>query len=169
MRPRNSITRAWLAVVERPKVASVMVASTAPRLTRFKVLNVSKLNRNVTPSHGRRNSFDTEASMLTYPGLRKVLRPSLPSVPAAGLVKRTGGVPEAQAERRRAGTRLVGSVAYYPEKYGDQLIPLAISIVRGAVAPPATFVRHELVTPANVHGFYGQAAAPLTSASKGQN
>jgi ribose transport system substrate-binding protein len=68
-------------------------------------------------------------------------------------------VPEAQAELRRAGTRLVGSVAYYPEKYGDQLIPLAISIVRGAVVPPATFVRHELVTPENVNRFYGQTQA----------
>jgi hypothetical protein len=75
MRPRNSITRAWLAVVERPNVASVMVASTAPRLTRFKVLNVSKLNRNVTPSHGRRNSFDTEASMLNIQGCGRCCGP----------------------------------------------------------------------------------------------
>jgi ribose transport system substrate-binding protein len=57
---------------------------------------------------------------------------------------------------RRPGTRLVGSVAYFPERYGDELIPLALSIVNGNPAPPAVFVKHLLVTPENVNRIYSK-------------
>ena len=41
----------------------------------------------------------------------------------------------ARAELRRPGTRLVGSVAYFPERYGDELIPLALNILRQKPVP----------------------------------
>ncbi len=48
----------------------------------------------------------------------------------------------------------MGSVAYFPERYGDQLIPLALTLIRGKTVPPATFVKHVLVTPQNVDRIY---------------
>lgn len=63
-------------------------------------------------------------------------------------------IEEARAEMRRAGTRLVGSVAYFPERYGQDLIPLAISMAAGKPAPPAVFTKHKLVTPKNVDEVY---------------
>ena len=63
-------------------------------------------------------------------------------------------IPEAREELRRLGSRLVGSVVYFPERYGDQLIPLALSIIRGKAAPPAVFVKHVLVTRQNVDRIY---------------
>jgi ribose transport system substrate-binding protein len=63
-------------------------------------------------------------------------------------------VAEARREMRRPGTRLVGSVAYYPETYGERLIPLAVDILRGQSVPAAVYTRHHLVTPANVNRLY---------------
>ncbi len=57
-------------------------------------------------------------------------------------------------ELRRPGTRLVGSVAYFPERYGDELIPLARAILQKKQVPSAVFVEHQLVTPKNVGLIY---------------
>lgn len=61
---------------------------------------------------------------------------------------------DARNELRRKGTRLIGSVAYFPENYGDDLIPLAMSIIGKKPAPPAVFVKHQLITPKNVSLIY---------------
>ncbi len=69
----------------------------------------------------------------------------------------------ARAELRRPGTRLVGSVAYFPERYGEELIPLALNILRQKPVPTAVFVKHQLLTPRNVDLIYPldePAAAP---------
>jgi ribose transport system substrate-binding protein len=64
------------------------------------------------------------------------------------------GEPEARAELRSPHTRLIASVAYFPEKYGDGLIRLALDILAGKAVPPAVFTGHQLITPANVDHFY---------------
>ncbi len=62
--------------------------------------------------------------------------------------------PEARAEMRNSSTRLVASVAYFPEKYGDGLIRLALDILARKAVPPAVFVNHQVVTPENVDHLY---------------
>ncbi|HWD00205.1 MAG TPA: substrate-binding domain-containing protein [Candidatus Sulfopaludibacter sp.] len=64
------------------------------------------------------------------------------------------GEPEARAELRTPHTRLIGSVAYFPEKYGDGLLRLALDILARRVVPPAVFTNHQLITPENVDHFY---------------
>ncbi len=61
---------------------------------------------------------------------------------------------EARAELRTPGTRLVASVAYFPEKYGDGLIRLALDILGNKAVPPAIFTSHQVITPENVDHFY---------------
>lgn len=61
---------------------------------------------------------------------------------------------EARAELRRPGTRLVGSVAYFPERYGEELIPLALNILSQKPVPSTVFVKHQLLTPRNVDLVY---------------
>jgi ribose transport system substrate-binding protein len=61
---------------------------------------------------------------------------------------------EARAEMRRRGTRLIGSVAYFPEKYGDRLIKLAFDILQGRNVPPAVFIEHVVITPGDVDRYY---------------
>jgi ribose transport system substrate-binding protein len=62
--------------------------------------------------------------------------------------------PEGRAELRERGTRLIGSVAYFPEKYGAELIAVALDILHRRPVPPAVFVKHQLVTPENVNHVY---------------
>jgi ribose transport system substrate-binding protein len=62
--------------------------------------------------------------------------------------------PDARVELREPRTPLVGSVGYFPEKYGDGLLRLALDILGGKPVPPAVFVRHHLITPDNVDHFY---------------
>lgn len=64
------------------------------------------------------------------------------------------GTLDARNELRRPGTRLIGSVAYFPERYGDELIPLALSILLHKPVPSAVFVKHRLMTPGNVDLLY---------------
>jgi ribose transport system substrate-binding protein len=62
--------------------------------------------------------------------------------------------PDARAELREPRTPLVASVAFFPERYGDGLIKLALDILAHRPAPPALFIHHQLVTPANVDHLY---------------
>jgi ribose transport system substrate-binding protein len=62
--------------------------------------------------------------------------------------------PEARAELRSAKTRLIASVAYFPEKYGDGLLRLALDLLGRKAVPPAVFTSHQIITSENVDHFY---------------
>jgi ribose transport system substrate-binding protein len=62
--------------------------------------------------------------------------------------------PEARAELRTHNTRLIASVAYFPEKYGDGLIKLALDLLAHKPVSPAVFTNHQIITPENVDHFY---------------
>jgi ribose transport system substrate-binding protein len=64
------------------------------------------------------------------------------------------GEPDARAELRRPRTPLVGTVGYFPERYGDDLLALALDLLAHRPTPPAKFVRHQVITPANVDHLY---------------
>lgn len=73
--------------------------------------------------------------------------------------------PEGRAELRQPKTRLIGSVAFFPERYGGDLIRVSIDILNRRPVPPAVFVEHKLITPGTVNHFYPndsltQAATP---------
>jgi ribose transport system substrate-binding protein len=61
---------------------------------------------------------------------------------------------EARAELRRPRTPLVASVGFFPERYGEALIHLALQILGKKPAPPATFTKTKLIVPANVDHYY---------------
>jgi ribose transport system substrate-binding protein len=65
-----------------------------------------------------------------------------------------GASSDGRAELRTPGTRLVGSVGYFPEKYGPDLIALALKILDKRPVPSAVFAHHCLITPENVDHFY---------------
>src|SRR5438270_5204881 len=62
--------------------------------------------------------------------------------------------PEGRAELREPNTRLVGSVAFFPERYGPDLIKVSLDILNKRPVPPAVFVDHKLVTPTIVDHYY---------------
>jgi ribose transport system substrate-binding protein len=62
--------------------------------------------------------------------------------------------PEGRDELRKPYTRLVGSVAFFPELYGENVIRLAVDILTGRPVPPAVFVNHKLITSSTVNHYY---------------
>jgi ribose transport system substrate-binding protein len=62
--------------------------------------------------------------------------------------------PEGRAELRRPRTRLIGSVAYFPERYGPDLIRVSLDILNQRPVPPAVFVEHKMITPETVDHYY---------------
>ncbi len=62
--------------------------------------------------------------------------------------------PDARTELRQPRTPFVGSVAYFPERYGQELIALALDILARRPTPPAQFVKHQVITAANLDRFY---------------
>jgi ribose transport system substrate-binding protein len=62
--------------------------------------------------------------------------------------------PEGRAELRDPRTRMIGSVAYFPEKYGPAVIRLALDILSRKPTPPAVFMKHQLITPESVDHLY---------------
>ncbi|HHW86709.1 MAG TPA: substrate-binding domain-containing protein [Chloroflexi bacterium] len=56
-------------------------------------------------------------------------------------------------ELRHPGTRIVGSTAFMPERYGEKLVDLALRILRGEPAPPAVYIDHVFIDPNNVDAY----------------
>lgn len=61
---------------------------------------------------------------------------------------------EGRAELRRRGSRLIASVAYFPERYGDKLVRVAGTLAQGGQAPPAVYTEHLLLDRGNVDRVY---------------
>jgi ribose transport system substrate-binding protein len=62
--------------------------------------------------------------------------------------------PDARAELREPRSPLAASIGFFPERYGDGLIRLALDILSQKQVPPAVFTRHQLITAENVDHFY---------------
>jgi hypothetical protein len=48
------------------------------------------------------------------------------------------------------GSIVIGSVAFYLDRYGYDVLPLAMRMLRGEGVPPRVVTQHILVTAANV-------------------
>jgi ribose transport system substrate-binding protein len=62
--------------------------------------------------------------------------------------------PEAHAELRSPNASLIAPMAFFPEKYGDGLLRLALDTMARKAVPPAVFTTHQVITPENVDHFY---------------
>jgi ribose transport system substrate-binding protein len=72
------------------------------------------------------------------------------------IVGQNGSI-EARLEMRKPNSRLVGSVAYFPERYGEQLIALVSNMLTQRVpVPNAVFIKHQLITPSNLKQHYAR-------------
>ena len=65
-----------------------------------------------------------------------------------------GAIPEARAELRRRGTRLIAAIAFFPERYGDDIIRLALEILHKRSVPSAVYAPYQLVTTADLSRLY---------------
>lgn len=65
-----------------------------------------------------------------------------------------GAIPEARAELRRKNTRLIGAVAFFPERYGEDIIRTALDILHHRDVLPAVYAHYELVTATTLAKLY---------------
>jgi ribose transport system substrate-binding protein len=61
---------------------------------------------------------------------------------------------DARAELREPRSPLIASVGFFPDRYGDGIMKLALDILARKPTPPALFMRHQLITNENVDHFY---------------
>jgi ribose transport system substrate-binding protein len=62
--------------------------------------------------------------------------------------------PEGRAAIREPNSRFLGSIAFFPERYGPDVIRVGLEILSRRPVPPAVFVEHKLITPATVEHYY---------------
>jgi ribose transport system substrate-binding protein len=62
--------------------------------------------------------------------------------------------PEGRAAIREQNSRFLGSIAFFPERYGPDIIRVGLEILSRRPVPPAVFVEHKLITPATVEHYY---------------
>ncbi len=66
-----------------------------------------------------------------------------------------GGMTEKkEIDPNNRGSVVLGSVAYYIDRYGDDVLPLAMRLLAGKTVPPHTVTHHILVTASNVFQEY---------------
>jgi len=74
-----------------------------------------------------------------------------------------GGMDEAlEAELRKPDSPLIGTVNYFPERYGARILPIILQCLNGEPVPPASYVEHKLLlrdglrfpSPVHAHGGY---------------
>ncbi len=57
-------------------------------------------------------------------------------------------------ELRNPQSRLIGSTAYMPERYGEKLMELALKILRGESVPPAVYMNHVFINAHTIDQYY---------------
>jgi ribose transport system substrate-binding protein len=57
-------------------------------------------------------------------------------------------------EIRDSESRLIGSTAYMPERYGERLMELALKILKGESVPPAVYMDHVFINAENIDKYY---------------
>jgi ribose transport system substrate-binding protein len=61
---------------------------------------------------------------------------------------------EARDEICKGNEAFAGSVAYFPDRYGDKLIPLAIDLANGVEPPEAVYIDHLWIDASNIDQYY---------------
>ncbi len=66
----------------------------------------------------------------------------------------------AREELRRPSSRLIGTTAYRPELYGEQLLAISQRILAREPVPPAVYCQHVFISKENVDLYYPEPAQP---------
>jgi ribose transport system substrate-binding protein len=92
--------------------------------------------------------FNDDAAVGALEAVRKAYRTHEVLIVGQGADRRL------RDELRRENTRIVGSTAFHPERYGERIIEIALKILNGDPVPPAAYVDHTFISAANVDVYY---------------
>ena len=70
-----------------------------------------------------------------------------------------GADPSGQAELVKDDSRYIGATGYFPERYGDKLLPAMIDILECRAVPPSIYVDHVFITKGNLCDYYAEEQA----------
>jgi len=93
-------------------------------------------------------SFNDEAAYGALQAARKTNRESDVVIVGQGADRLVRG------EIRDTQSRLIGSTAYMPERYGEKLMELGLKILRGESVPPAVYMDHVFIDAGNIDRYY---------------
>ncbi len=93
-------------------------------------------------------SFNDEAALGALQAARQANREADVVIVGQGADRLVRG------EIRNPQSRLIGSTAYMPERYGEKVIDLALKILRGESVPPAVYMQHVFIDASNVDRYY---------------
>lgn len=68
-----------------------------------------------------------------------------------------GADPSGQAEMMKEGSIYLGATGYFPENYGDKIIPAMLDMLECKPVPPAIYVDHVFITKDNLCQYYPDA------------
>jgi ribose transport system substrate-binding protein len=74
-----------------------------------------------------------------------------------GIVIGKNADPSALAAIREGSVPLIGTVSFFPERYGEFLIPLALDILAGNPVPSIVRVPHEVISAENIDTYYPES------------
>jgi ribose transport system substrate-binding protein len=109
-----------------------------------------------------------EEALLCFPGERRLVilcfndDAAIGALQAAHELNRTsdcviigqGADRRVRQELRRPGSRIIGSTAYWPERYGKELLDVAMRILSGEPVPPAVYIEHVFIDAENIAEYY---------------
>lgn len=94
--------------------------------------------------------FNDEAALGTVRAARKLGREEHLAVVGQGADR------QVRKEIRDPQSRIIGSTAYWPERYGPKLVEIAGKILAGQPVPPAIFNEHVFISRDNINLYYPQ-------------
>jgi ribose transport system substrate-binding protein len=92
--------------------------------------------------------FNDDAAIGTLEAARKAFRTQDVLIVGQGADRRL------RDELRRGSSRIVGSTAFHPERYGERIVDIALRILNGEPVPPAVYVDHTFISARNVDLYY---------------
>ncbi len=93
-------------------------------------------------------SFNDDAALGALQAAQKLNREEAVVIVGQGADRRV------REELRHPTSRIVGSTAFMPEKYGAKLLDIALKILRGEPVPPAVYGDCTFINPENITFFY---------------
>ncbi len=94
---------------------------------------------------------------------------TIAAIEAAGrkdqaIVSSQGADPDGQAEMVKEGTIYLGATGYFPEKYGEKIIPAMLDALNCKPLPPSIYVDHVYINKDNLCQYYpdGEPCKSLT-------
>ena len=93
-------------------------------------------------------SFNDNATMGALHAVRSLGREKSVAIVGQGADR------QVRKEIRAADSPVIGATAFWPERYGQTLIELAIKILQGEPVPPAVYTAHVFLDAANIDHYY---------------